>query len=158
MAGLFQDPIAWPPKPVFSPYAPTHHHYSQIRFGGPKYLIHRVSLRLYLGQDLSGALDCSHILHLGEVTERNINPQHIVEETNIMNQTRKACACFIERWEWLWALGAVGHHGWSEHQGFLYMLLQIAPLCSFIHGNACCMAWDPAWGSRDFLVNLPGYH
>ena len=31
MAGLLSNPLIWPTSPVFSPYATTHHGYSQTR-------------------------------------------------------------------------------------------------------------------------------
>lgn len=165
---LRQLPIVWPEKPVFSPYDTTHDHYSQVRFAGVKYLVHRISLRLLLERPLVD--ECSHILHLGIATgrsvvmfsicdsvlsfDRNVNPLHIVEESNIVNQSRKACAMFIEKWEWLWELGAVGHHSWSQHDGYVQMLLRLSGCCSFIHPRRC-LAWDPRWEDRTFIDMFP---
>lgn len=68
LQGLRSDPIQWPLKPVFSPYATTHDHYSQIRVGHAKYLMHRVALRSFLQRPI--VKECSHTLHLGNVTGR----------------------------------------------------------------------------------------
>ena len=81
-AGLLSTPIVWPLKPVFSPYASTHDFYTQIRYSGTKYLLHRLSLRAHLARPLAADLDCSHIMHLCDITGKNFNPLHVVEETN----------------------------------------------------------------------------
>lgn len=55
----------WPQnKPVFSPYKPTKSGYSQIRYGGTKYLLHRVAFKSYYG-DFDDRLDISHTLFVG---------------------------------------------------------------------------------------------
>jgi len=150
--GLHQNPIQWPEKPVFSPYAPTHGPYSQVRFQNVKYLVHRVSLRLFLGQELRAGLDCSHVLFLGDNTGRNVNPRWIVQESNIMNQTRKACMLFMERWDWLWELGALGSPAWSDQDSHDACHRAMGCFCSFIH-SPVCSGWRPSWGSSEFLYN-----
>lgn len=72
----------WPNEPVFTPYAITHHGYSQskflklalfetsidntqvVRYNGTKYLLHRITYQSYY-HDISPVLDISHILYLG---------------------------------------------------------------------------------------------
>jgi hypothetical protein len=56
-----RDRHIWPLKPVFSPYATTHDHYSQVRYKGRKYLCHRLAYSEFHGQ---ARHDTSHILHL----------------------------------------------------------------------------------------------
>ena len=46
--GLRRKPVEWPEKPVFSPYATTHDHCSQTNLSGLGYLMHRISVRLWL--------------------------------------------------------------------------------------------------------------
>lgn len=146
---LTQDPVRWPLKPVFSPFATTHHGYSQVRFSGTKYLVHRLSLRLFHGRDVGS--DVSHTLHLGPETGRNINPRHLVEEGNVANQTRKLCAAFFDKWWWLWDLGALGEPGWADRDSFVAARGHLAFVCSFVHPLARCSCWDPAWGDRAFF-------
>jgi hypothetical protein len=80
----------WPvDKPVFTPYACTHHGYSQsktsleylspyantlVRYNGVKYLLHRVTYQS-AHQDLHQNMDISHILYLGRNTARYIHYQ-----------------------------------------------------------------------------------
>lgn len=153
VAGLFATPIVWPVKPVFSPYASTHDFYTQLRYNGVKYLLHRVALRCFLGGDLTAGLDCSHIMHLGDITGKNFNPRHIVEETNFINQSRKGCALFVEKWEWQFELGALGPQWWSAKDSFMACTSALAPVCTFIH-TPRCLVWDPAWGDLEEIRAL----
>ena len=77
---LQSDPISWPVKPVFSPYAQTHDGYSQIRFNSIKYLIHKVAHRAFIQQELH--LDSSHCLHLGVHTGRQVSIIQFPTTTN----------------------------------------------------------------------------
>ena len=66
---LTSTPPIWPGKPVFSPYAMTHDGYSQIRFGGIKYLMHCVAFKSYYGINPQLS-DVSHTLYIGGRTSR----------------------------------------------------------------------------------------
>jgi hypothetical protein len=68
-----------------------------VRYSGTKYLTHRITYQSYYGDIIDGGnnIDISHILYLGINTARNINPRHLTQESNIINQTRKACALFF---------------------------------------------------------------
>lgn len=151
---LRQNPIQWPAKPVFSPYSTTHNQYSQIRFKGTKFLIHRLSVRLFsLG---AVGLDCSHTMHLGKATGRNFNPLHIVQESNEMNQTRKACAIFSKNG------GGCGSWGlWVCLAGRIMIVIGRAWLrcvlsVALVHGQQRrCSCWNPAWGDGSFMDSFP---
>jgi len=152
-AGLFSTPIVWPLKPVFSPYASTHDFYTQIRYSGIKYLLHRLSLRAFLARPLAADLDCSHIMHLGDITGKNFNPLHVIEETNFQNQSRKACAAYIDKWNWLWENGALGLPAWGDSDNFNACMQSLAGFCGFIH-NPRCLGWDPAWGDIRTVIDV----
>lgn len=152
-AGLLSTPIVWPLKPVFSPYSETHDSYTQIRYRGTKYLLHRLSLRAHLEKSLAAGLDCSHIMHLGDITGKNFNPLHIVEETNILNQSRKACAVFIDKWNWEWENGVLGLAAWGEKDNFNACIQSLSGFCGFIH-QPRCQGWDPSWGDLQEVVDV----
>jgi len=66
----------WPrQKPVFTPYAVTHSGYSQIRFEGIKYLIHRITLQSLFGTLTSASDELSHVVYLGRVTSSYVCTQ-----------------------------------------------------------------------------------
>jgi hypothetical protein len=65
-----------------------------VRFNGIKYLTHRITYQSYY-HNIQSNMDISHILYLGINTSKNINPLHLTQESNIINQTRKACALFF---------------------------------------------------------------
>lgn len=85
---LLASPPDWPHRPVFSPYAMTHHGYSQstvllvhsanldhcidcaaVGIQKTKHLVHRLIYQAYYG-DLKDSLDVSHTLYLGRFTTR----------------------------------------------------------------------------------------
>src|SRR2546421_6752880 len=81
----------WPSSPVFTPYAHTHHGYSQkytdyhciyshtdhcktVRFKGIKYLTHRITYQSCYHDILpaSSRNEISHTLYLGSITSREV--------------------------------------------------------------------------------------
>lgn len=95
----------WPNVPVFTPYANTHHGYSQskvlpspspqivrllgspltvltfiVRLSGTKYLTHRVTYQQFFG-DLQRRMDISHILYLGKNTARYVEIRKMFSRT-----------------------------------------------------------------------------
>lgn len=86
LAGMLLDPPLWPTKPVFTPYALTHHGYSQskslptiasqyltksiVKIEGTKYLTHRVTFVAHYGPEAMVGEDISHTLHIGLKTSQ----------------------------------------------------------------------------------------
>jgi len=140
-------------KPVLSPYVSTHDFYTQIRYSGTKYLLHRLSLRAFLARPLAAVLDRSHIMHLGDITGKNFDPLHVVEETNFQNQSRKACAVYIDKWDWLWENGALGLPAWGNGDRFRACMQSLAGFCGFIH-NPRCLEWNPARGDIRIVIDV----
>ena len=66
--GLKTKIIIWPNCPVFSPYAVTHNGYSQVRYQGKKYLVHRIAYRSYVDIPIPDEMDISHTVYLGDNT------------------------------------------------------------------------------------------
>lgn len=83
---------------------------------------------------------------------RNINPQHLTIESNILNQTRKACALFFEVEISLWDIGMAGE-AWMGFRDFDAYLRRINNVCSVIHSVRCqCSAEH--WIALDNLNQL----
>lgn len=85
---LKSTPIFWPTVPVLSPYAATKvDGYSQIRFEGVKYFIHRVAFKAHHGID-PPASDVSHRVYLGDLTTRYVESSTLrcAEYANIVLQ------------------------------------------------------------------------
>jgi hypothetical protein len=102
---LLQYPPVWPDlSPIYSPYACSSARYTQIRFQGKKYSAHRLTARCFHGQ-VPAKADVSHILVMDPVKvegrvfdmSSNINPKHLVYESNQTNQHRRACAAVFKK-------------------------------------------------------------
>jgi hypothetical protein len=75
---------------------------------------------------------------------RNINPRHLVQESNEINQGRKLCFQYMDSLVWRWSVGAFGHPSWSDDD-FRRFLLESNGPCALLHGRRCdcCIAlWE----------------
>jgi hypothetical protein len=102
--GLLHNPPIWPElAPVYSPYVRSSGDYSQIRFNTKKYSVHRLTARCLLGK-VPKRQDVSHVLVMNPVEVEgwvlgmgsNVNPKHLVFESNETNQHRRACAAVFK--------------------------------------------------------------
>ncbi|KAF2488766.1 hypothetical protein BU16DRAFT_568065 [Lophium mytilinum] len=121
LAALRANPPVWPTAPVFSPFA------IRVAGTGTKFLCHRITYAQMHGA-LGAGLDASHAI--------NINPRHLVAETNATNQSRKLCFLFMEEMLWRWEVGLVGAHWWSKTDLKNY-LQQLNGACAIIHNHRC---------------------
>jgi hypothetical protein len=166
MERLQRSPPQWPASPVFSPFATTHDGYSQVRYKGTKYIIHRLTYQQHWG-DLDLSMDISHTLYLGDRTTRletsptrarkshptkptytsNINPNHLMQETNEVNQSRKLCFLFMEAKLWEYWVGMVPPH-WGELELRQQMMTQMRAICGTVHHQRCCDFDLLCWGQK----------
>jgi len=141
----------WPNEPVFTPYAVTHHGYSQIRYRNIKYLTHRITYQsLHHNIDTR---DVSHTMYLGKNTSRNINPRHLILEENILNQTRKQCALVMEHLLYQWAIGDIGHQSWSDAD-FEAWVQRVNFGCRITHASHRCSCRVAHWEELESLEDL----
>jgi hypothetical protein len=87
-------------KPVFSPYRPAKQgsNYSQVRYEGVKYYLHRVAAIARYGMPPDGAMEASHrIISLNRDITGDFNPNNICWETGEENRARLACKIVYQR-------------------------------------------------------------
>ena len=105
---------------------------------------------------------------------RNINPRHLVQEDNIINQTRKACALFFGTWISSagastggsltvipeaklieWEDGRLGLPSWSDGD-FVAWAGRANTVCAVIHGTHRCSLCPGHWIALGSLDELEG--
>ena len=71
---------------------------------------------------------------LTHLAASNINPLHLVQEPNSVNQGRKLCFLVFEEKLWDWNVGLVGDHTWgsADFERWAYSGNQ---LCTSSHGR-----------------------
>jgi hypothetical protein len=129
-----------------------------VGFNGTKYLTHRITYQSFY---------------------HDINPLYLTQEPNILNQTRKACALFFGMFtpipiclppsclvisddaliEYLlrgWAVGAEGHHSWSERD-FSQYIVSINIVCARIHSDKRCECDATYWTELSSVEDLGGH-
>ncbi|KAK9326692.1 hypothetical protein V1520DRAFT_350767 [Lipomyces starkeyi] len=135
ICNLLQSPPVWPHSPVFSPFATTHHGYSQIKIRGVKYLLHRVAYAL-IDQNFDPTRDVSHTLYLGDYTTSNFNPLYLIQEDNEVNQSRKLCFLFMEQRAWNYTVGLTTPQ-WGPCDLYRHTYSMMA-MCRQIHRHKPC--------------------
>jgi hypothetical protein len=106
-----------------------------VRYAGHKYSCHRLTFRDHHGQ--LSAEDVSHVLWLGAATGTNINPLYLVQESNVVNQSRALCHMYFEEEVERWELGMTGLHSWSDAD-FKQDLSRRNGACAVVHRHRRC--------------------
>ena len=75
---------------------------------------------------------------------RNINPRHLVQEPNDINQSPKLCFLFMEEAIWRWNVGLTGLAGWSL-EDFRRYLASVNTPCALVHAQHPCDFWFHLW-------------
>lgn len=66
-----------------------------MNFQGVQINVHRLTFQGWINRPINPNLDLSHTKFCGMRTASNINPRHIIEESNEENQTRKMCFLYM---------------------------------------------------------------
>jgi hypothetical protein len=138
-------------KPVFSPYKPTKKagQYTQVRYQGRKYYIHRIACAYKHGPAPPNNQQASHLMAFSN----DFNPNNLVWEDSDVNKGRIACSARyrlvmeFEKIEWdiAWNKQEMSMTDLSCIHDFAINNM-IHETCSKIH-DPPCKFWHPTWGN-----------
>ncbi len=83
----------------------------------------------------------------------NINPMFLVQEHNIINQTRKCCALYFEDLIWAWEDGRVRGPDWSVAR-FAAWASARNVACLAVHQARPCLCDPNFWVELDSLSDI----
>ncbi|KAL1979163.1 hypothetical protein VTN96DRAFT_6608 [Rasamsonia emersonii] len=93
-------------------------------------------------------MDVSHAMYIGKRTSLNINPRHLVLETNGVNQTRKFCFSYMEEMLWRWEVGLLGPPHWGNEDFRRYVASSNMP-CAILRRHKTCDCCVELWEELD---------
>lgn len=135
----------------------TTNSYTQVRYKGSKYLIHRLTYRWLVERQLETGKEISHTMYLGKIrTARNINPNQLTEESGSRNQTRKSCHMYIETVFRDWTQDNWGEYGIvkpATKEELWQYISSTNGACQRLHHQLLCYADYGLWRQEFDLGN-----